>query len=156
MKMQPDVAELTELLRPALNQSGVELLDVQWGGGGHKSVLRLVVDRSGGVTLDDCERASKTASAVLDAYDPIASRYSLEVSSPGADRPVTTPEDWAVAVGRRVNVRYRVGEAERIVEGTLTALSADTALVEIRQDHRRIACGIPLADVLAARVTVAI
>jgi len=81
---------------------GVELVEVQWKGSGPGSVLRLVVDRPGGVGLDDCERASLTASAILDAYDPIETRYSLEVSSPGAERPIRTDEEWRAALGRRV------------------------------------------------------
>jgi len=152
----PDVGALTELLRPALRQSGVDLLDVQWKGRGRESILRLVVDRPGGVGLDDCERASKTAGAVLDAYDPIAGAYALEVSSPGAERPLTTVEEWAAAVGRRVNVRYRDETSERIVEGTLLALTSESAEVEARQGHRRVMVEVALADVLAARITVAI
>ena len=65
---RPDVAALADLLRPALQQSGVELVEVQWKGSGPGSLLRLVVARPGGVGLDDCERASLTASAILDAY----------------------------------------------------------------------------------------
>jgi len=120
----PDVTALADLLRPALQQSGVELVEVQWKGG----LLRLVVDRVGGVTLDDCERASLTASAILDAYDPIETRYSLEVSSPGAERPIRTEEEWRAALGGRVHLRIRSGDAERVVEGRLIAAGGPTAM----------------------------
>lgn len=150
----PDTAAIGEMLRPALNQCGVELLDVQWKGKGRSSILRLVVDRPGGVDLDDCERASQAASAVLDAYDPIGGTYSLEVSSPGAERPIESAAAWRTAVGRRVNVRYRSGESERIVEGRLLALSEESAEIEARMGKRTQPVTVPLGDVIAARITV--
>jgi ribosome maturation factor RimP len=150
----PDTAAIADLLRPALNQTGVELLDVQWKGKGRSSVLRLVVDRPGGVDLDDCERASVTASAVLDAYDPVMGTYSLEVSSPGAERPLGDLASWRAAVGRRVNVRYKVGDGERIVEGRLLAVGDAVADIEARIGKRTQPMTVPLGDVLAARITV--
>jgi ribosome maturation factor RimP len=150
----PNTEAIADLLRPALNQVGVELLDVQWKGKGRASILRLVVDRPGGVDLGDCERASLTASAVLDAYDPVAGSYSLEVSSPGAERPLRTPPEWRSAVGRRVNVRYKVGDSERIVEGRLLAVGEASAEIDARLGKRTQPMTVPLADILAARITV--
>lgn len=151
----PDLAELTELLRPALNQTGVELLDVQWKGGGPGSLLRLIVDRPGGVDLDDCERASMTASAILDAYDPIDVAYSLEVSSPGAERPIRTEEEWRAALGRRVHVRFRSGEGERVVEGRLLAAGGPAVEVETRTARGRSQpMSIASGEILAARIAV--
>jgi ribosome maturation factor RimP len=152
----PDVAAIAELLRPALTLTGVDLVDVQWKGGGRSgSVLRLIVDRPGGVDLDGCEQASVTASAILDAYDPIAPAYSLEVSSPGAERPVRTLDEWRAAVGRRVNVRYHSGDAEQIVEGHLISAGGETLEVEARTGgHRRQTVAVPVAAVIAARIVV--
>ncbi len=152
---RPDVAALSDLLRPALTQAGVELLDVQWKGSGPGSVLRLVVDRPGGVGLDDCERASMTASAILDAYDPIDVRYSLEVSSPGAERPLRSEEEWRAALGRRVHVRVRSGDAERVVEGRLVATGGPTVEIEARNPRGRPnSVTVTVADILAARIAV--
>jgi ribosome maturation factor RimP len=152
----PDVTAITELLRPALTLTGVELVDVQWKGGGRGgSVLRIVVDRPGGVDLDGCEQASVTASAILDAYDPIGPAYSLEVSSPGAERPVRTPDEWRAAVGRRVNIHYRSDDAELIVEGHLVSAGGDSFEVEARTGgHRRQMVTVPAAAVIAARIVV--
>ena len=152
----PNTEKLSELLRPSLEQLGLDLLSVQFlGRGGRGSILRLTVDRrGGGVDLDDCERASKAASAVLDAYDPIAGSYSLEVSSPGAERPITTSEEWLAALGRRVNIRYRVGESELIVEGRLMARGTETLEVEVREGNRRRAVIVPAEAVVAARIAV--
>ncbi|MGO8685979.1 MAG: ribosome maturation factor RimP [Candidatus Dormibacteria bacterium] len=152
---RPDVAALADLLRPALDQVGVELVEIQWKGGGPGSLLRLIVDRPGGVNLDDCERASMTASAILDAYDPIDVHYSLEVSSPGAERPIRTEEEWRAALGRRVHVRFRDGDAERVVEGRLVAVGGPTLELEARSARGRAQpVTVTAADVLAARIAV--
>jgi ribosome maturation factor RimP len=152
---RPDLAALADLLRPALQQCGVELVEVQWKGSGPGSLLRLVVDRPGGVGLDDCERASLTASAILDAYDPIETRYSLEVSSPGAERPIRTEEEWRAALGRRIHLRVRSGNAERVVEGRLIAAGGPTVEVEARTARGRPQpLTIATADILSARTAV--
>ena len=105
----------------------------------------LSIDRDGGgVTLDDCELASNTASAVLDASDPIDHPYRLEVSSPGAERPIRRAEEWTAAVGRRVNVRLRDGDAELVLEGKLVAVTGSDAEIEVR-DRRTHAGGRLLA-----------
>ncbi len=151
----PDPTALGNLLRPALEQSGVELIEVQWRGGGRGSILRLVIDRPGGVDLDDCERASMTASAILDAYDPIDQGYALEVSSPGAERAIRSEAEWRAAVGRRVHLRVRSGEAEQVLEGRLLAAGGETLEVEIRSGKSRSrSVTVPVSDVLAARIVV--
>lgn len=147
-------AAITELLRPSLAHLGVDLLDVSWSGKGRGAVLRLTIDREGGVTLDDCERASNTASAVLDAYDPIDASYRLEVSSPGAERPLRRVDDWRAALGRRVNVRLRSGDAEMVLEGRLVALSDAGAELELKDRRRTRIEGLAFSDVIAARIVV--
>jgi ribosome maturation factor RimP len=174
-----ETERIAELLRPSLTHLGVDLVDVRWSGRGRGAVLRVVIDRSGGVTLDDCERVSNAASAVLDAADPIDTSYRLEVSSPGAERPLRTVDDWRAALGRRVNVRLHSGDGERVVEGTLVALSIDStaaervavgdplvapesraegvrgsAEVEVRERNRRRVEPLTLDDVIAARIVV--
>src|SRR5438105_11426758 len=88
-----------ELVRPSLTHLGLDLVDVRWSGPGRGAVLTLVIDRPGGVTLEDCERASSVVGTVLDAYDPIDTSYRLEVTSPGAERPLRGAEDWQRALG---------------------------------------------------------
>ncbi len=150
-----DTSGIASLLQPSFAQLGLELVDVVWSGRGRGAVLRLVIDRvEGGVTLDDCERASHTASAVLDASDPIDHPYRLEVSSPGAERPIRRPEDWTAAVGRRVNVRLRDGDAELVLEGRLTAVAGNAAAIEVRERRAMKAVDISLDAVIAARIVV--
>ncbi|MBV9099723.1 MAG: ribosome maturation factor RimP [Candidatus Dormibacteraeota bacterium] len=147
-------ADIGDLLRPSLEHLGFELLDVQWSGLGKGAVLKLVIDRPGGVTLDDCERASNTASAVLDSYDPIDSTYRLEVSSPGAERPLRSRDEWRAALGRRVNVRVRHDDSETVLEGRLVGVSDMHAELEIRDRRSTRTQEVALPDVIAARIVV--
>jgi ribosome maturation factor RimP len=118
-------------------------------------VLRLVIDRvDGGVTLDDCERASNTASAVLDVSDPIDHPYRLEVSSPGAERPIRRPEEWVAAIGRRINVRLSEGDSELVLEGRLVSVAGDAAEIEVRDRRATRAVGFSIEAVAAARIVV--
>ena len=122
-----DVSGIAALLRPSFAHLGIELVDIQWSGHGRGAVLRLVIDRAeGGVTLDDCERA------VLDVNDPIDHAYRLEVSSPGAERPIRRPDEWTAAVGRRINVRLHEGDAELVLEGRLASVAGTRAEIQVR------------------------
>ncbi len=145
--------QLAELVQPSLRHLGLDLVDLVWRPG-RTSVLRLVIDSPSGVTLDDCERVSHAVGAVLDAYDPITTRYELEVSSPGAERPLTSESEWQGALGRRINVRYRAGEAETVVEGRLLRLDESSLDLESRDRNRRRLHTVPRAEVTAARIVV--
>jgi ribosome maturation factor RimP len=149
-----NVSGIAEALRPSLDHLGLELVDVQWSGHGRGAVLRLTIDRPEGVTLDDCERASKAASAVLDVHDPIDHAYRLEVSSPGAERPIRTPEGWMTAVGRRVNVRLEEGDSELVLEGRLVSIAGTQAEIEVRDRRASRVVGFDLGAVVAARIVV--
>lgn len=152
--MNTSTEQLTELVQPSLRHLGVDLVELQWRPG-RTSILRLFIDSPTGVTLGDCERVSNAVGAVLDAFDPIAGRYALEVSSPGAERPISTDAEWQAAVGRRVNVRLRAGDgAELIVEGRLLRLDDETADIEARDRNRRRLHTLPRADILGGRIVV--
>ncbi len=152
-----DVSGIACLLRPSFAHLGIDLVDVQWSGHGRGAVLRLVIDRAGGgVTLDDCERASNTASAVLDVNDPIDHPYRLEVSSPGAERPIRRADEWTAAVGRRVNARLRDGDSELVLEGKLVSVSGGEAEIEVRDRRTTRAVAFAIDAVVAARIVVAI
>jgi len=146
-----DLAQITELVEPSLRQLGVELYDAQWDSRGRTPVLRLLIDKPEGVDLDDCARVANAVSAVLDAYDPIADRYELEVSSPGAERPLRTEEDLRRALGRRINVRFQHGDDEVILEGRLLEIAENDVVVEAREGRSLVPVRIPRVDVLAAR-----
>jgi len=115
--------ELNDLLASTVASLGLELLDVER----RAASVRVVVDRVGGADLDAIAQATRAVSAVLDAHDPFpGGRYTLEVSSPGVERPLRTPGQFARAVGETVTVRTTGGgQGERRVTGRLSAADAE-------------------------------
>lgn len=89
---------------PELAEQGYELVEVEYGMQGGSSVLRLFIDKSGGITLDDCQQVSHLASALLDRADFVSGHYLLEVSSPGFDRPVRKPADFERFAGEQIAI----------------------------------------------------
>lgn len=83
---------------------GVEVIGVNLLGSWNRMLLRVTIDKDGGVTLDDCEKFSRNLGSLLEIEDPIQSAYTLEVSSPGLDRPLTTLKDFEGNIGRLVRV----------------------------------------------------
>jgi len=106
------------LIEPLLDEQGLEVVDVEHSG----ATLRITVDRAegGGIDLETVAKASEVVSGALDRADPIPGRYTLEVSSPGIERPLRTPEHFRRHVGATVAIKTRPGtEGDRRVEGTL-------------------------------------
>jgi ribosome maturation factor RimP len=103
--MGPLEQRLMGLLEPTVSALGYELLGVEYLGQGIHSRLRVFIDSPNGIGLEDCETVSHQVSGVLDVDDPIRGQYSLEVSSPGLDRPLFRPEHFARFVGHRVKLR---------------------------------------------------
>ncbi len=97
-------AHLEGLLRDVVELDGVELVYVEYRPEGSPSVLRIYIDKPGGVGLQDCERVSKQASALLDEEDLILRRYVLEVSSPGIERPLFREADYRRFVGKEIRL----------------------------------------------------
>jgi ribosome maturation factor RimP len=114
--MTERTTDLTGALAPVLEARGLELVDVEV----HGAQLTVFVDRQGGVGLDELGDATKDVSAVLDEIDPMPGRYTLSLSSPGLERRLRTPGQFARAVGEKVTVRVNGGTAEvRRLTGTL-------------------------------------
>lgn len=123
-----------ELLRPVINQLGLQLLEVSWHPDKGRAVLRVTVDRQGGVTVDECGQASQALSALLDRREELLpGPYALEVSSPGAERTLASEEDFATALGRRVRLTLQDGESMTVVEGRLVALGPEELDLEVRR-----------------------
>ncbi|MDZ7779378.1 MAG: ribosome maturation factor RimP [Gemmatimonadota bacterium] len=123
MRVVPEIAEELERRVSAL---GFELVDVRWGGSGRRPLLQLRIDRpeaapGAGVTVDDCASVSRALEPWLDEHESLSDRYTLEVSSPGVDRPLVRPSDFERFSGEQVVVQGRealVGEQSRL-EGEL-------------------------------------
>lgn len=128
---------LQTLLLPVVNGLGYELLGIERIGQGKRGVLlRVYIDHPDGITLDDCEKVSNQISGVLDVEDPIASQYTLEVSSPGLDRPLFTLEHFARFCGSQAQVRLtRPLENRRKWVGIITAVDTERGHIELRVDQ---------------------
>jgi len=118
---------LMKLLEPVVSAEGLDLEDITATQAGKRRLLRVIVDRDGGVSLDDVADVSQAVSAALDDDDSMGqSAYTLEVSSPGVDRPLTEPRHWRRAAKRLVKAEMRDGT---VVEGRI--LIADETGVDL-------------------------
>ena len=120
---------VADLLRPVVTATGYDLEDVVVTPAGKRRLLRVVVDRDGGVSLDDVAELSRAAAEALDASEVMGDTpYVLEVSSPGVDRPLTEPRHWRRAIGRLVRASLRDGGAVtgRVLAADERAVSLDT------------------------------
>ncbi|HVB53984.1 MAG TPA: ribosome maturation factor RimP [Candidatus Acidoferrales bacterium] len=128
-------AELVRgLLEPVTNQLCLQLVDVSWHPGKGRAVLRVTVDRPGGITIDECGQASEALSALLDLREELLpGPYALEVSSPGAERTLASEQDFAAALGRRVRLTLQDGDSQTVVEGRLVSLGPEELDLEVRR-----------------------
>ncbi|TDE55855.1 ribosome maturation factor RimP [Nonomuraea mesophila] len=135
---------LMKLLEPVVSAEGLDLEDITVTQAGKRRLLRVVVDRDGGVSLDHIADVSQAVSAALDDTDAMGqSAYTLEVSSPGVDRPLTEPRHWRRAATRLVKAEMRDGS---VVEGRIMAaddggVDLDVAGAARRLDYEDLARG---------------
>ena len=143
---------LAEVLAPLVAAAGYDLEDLRVAAAGKRSVVRVVVDKDGGVTLDDVADISRVVSDALDAEDEadpglLGTSYVLEVSSPGVDRPLTEPRHWRRNVGRLVTATLREGGP---VTGRITAADDDTVTLDVAGSPR----DLPYAELVKGLVQV--
>ncbi len=101
------VQRVRALVEPVTDDLGLELVDLLFVTERGRLVLRIFIDKPGGVSLDDCSRLSRELGTVLDVEDIIEQSYSLEVSSPGLDRPLKREKDFIRAMGKKINIRTK-------------------------------------------------
>jgi ribosome maturation factor RimP len=143
-----DDRKLAGLIEPVIAAAGMDLESVRMTVAGKRRLLRIVVDSDHGVSLDDAADVSREVSALLDASNVLGEvPYTLEVSSPGVDRPLTEPRHWRRARGRLVRVKV-AGEGS--VEGRVLAADADGVTLDLPGGERRF----PHADMGAGSVQV--
>lgn len=124
--------KLTEMLRPSVEMTGVELLGVEFISAGNNSVLRLYIDHENGIDVDNCADVSRQVSAILDVEDPISSEYNLEVSSPGVDKPLFEKAHYLAVVGETIEVKLGMPQnGRRKFKGLLEAVEGDTLVVVV-------------------------
>lgn len=126
---------IADVIGPVIAAAGMDLESVRVSAAGRRRLLRVVVDSDRGVSLDDAATISRKLSAALDATPVMGDfPYTLEVSSPGVDRPLTDPRHWRRAVGRLVQVT--AADAGPI-SGRVLAADADGVTLDVAGDHRR-------------------
>jgi len=126
------------LVRPVIEGAGLELVDVSFRGGSRRKVLRVVVDRDGGVDLDTIATIAEQVSRRLDLEGFAAGPYELEVSSPGIERPLRRPSEFRRHVGRRVKVKTaHAVDGRTSFAGELTAADEDGIMVDVGGERVR-------------------
>ena len=123
---------LTEMLTPAAESLGFEMVGVEFVRAGKHSILRLFIDHPDGISVDHCADVSLQASAILDVEDPISTEYNLEVSSPGMDRPLFKAAHYAAVVNEVVAVKLRMPMGDRRnFKGKLISCDDDNIVIEV-------------------------
>jgi len=134
LKFENLLQEVRQVVEPILESQGLELVDLEYQRGSQGWVLRIYLDREGGVSLDDCAGISHEVGAVLEVKDLIPSSYTLEVSSPGLTRPLKKPEDFNKFRNQMVKIKlYEPLDGRRNFKGTLLGLEGDRVRVEVEQ-----------------------
>jgi ribosome maturation factor RimP len=148
--MEPLDSSLSRLARRVVEPMGYELVGVEHlNRPGGASTLRVYIDHSDGITLDDCAAVSHQLSGVLDVEDPLPGHYDLEVSSPGLDRPLIYPEHFRRFRGQRIRVRLAEKiEGRRRLEGIL--LEEQDGVIRLEADGRE--WELALSDLESARL----
>ena len=141
--------ELTNLLEPAIERLGYELVDLEARLAGKGGLVRIYIDKPDGIDLDDCEKVSLAVSALLDVEDPIPGNYNLEVSSPGLDRKLTKIEHFQRFEGETVKVQMRFPiEGRKRFRGVLKDSDEETIVVEVDGESYTL----PIATIDTARL----
>jgi ribosome maturation factor RimP len=132
-----DNGQVTESVRRIAERvaadQGVELVHVQVAGTKREMVVRIFIDKDGGVTLDDCSRFSRDVEGVMDIEDPIPAKYVLEVSSPGIERELYSLGDFEKFVGRLARVKLRTEhEGQKNFVGPITSVEGSQVTIDDR------------------------
>lgn len=132
LSMSTKTEQLQAMIAPAVTALGYELWGIEFHSHSHTPVLRVFIDSENGINVDDCAAVSRQISSVLDVEDPISSEYTLEVSSPGMDRPLFTLDQFQRYQGETIKVKLRAPfEGRRNFRGLLTGVEADEVVVVV-------------------------
>ena len=145
---------VTELAEQVADSMGMEVVLVEIKGDGNRSVLRTFIDQPTGISLDDCERFSRRFSISLDVEDWIPFSYTLEVSSPGVNRPLVKESDFVRFCGQNAKVRTRIPlEGQRNFKGKIVGVTEGSLALEVAPGKQ---IGIALGDIEKARLIAAL
>lgn len=155
-QLKNDINEkIRDITLPIADSMKLELVEIEYKRTGKNAVLRLFIDKEGGVTLDDCAGLSHELSLLLDVDDVIPCEYTLEVSSPGLDRPLKTAADYARFAGRLVKIRTyepfsdNDGNRRKTFLGTLGGLENGIVALTLKEGQT---ASIPLEKIAKANL----
>jgi len=134
------VRELNEIIEPLVESLGYEFVGLEYNPNPKHAVLRVYIDCERGITIEDCENVSRETAALLDVRDPIKGHYNLEISSPGLDRPLFTPEHFSQFSGSEVKISlYAPQDGRRKLKGRIRGLHGDAVSIEQDGEEVRLA-----------------
>lgn len=133
--MEAELESVRRIAERVANSEGLYLVDVELKGGRSNPLVRIYIDKAGGVSHADCALVSEQVSAILDVEDPVPGPYTLEVSSPGLDRKLTRPRDYEHFAGRRARLVLRQPvENQNVLEGRLAGLAEGRVKLDLGAD----------------------
>jgi ribosome maturation factor RimP len=148
---QSITSTIDTMIRPMLDENGFELVDIEFVKEGGNRFLRVIVDKPGGIDIDDCSKISEYVSEKLDEQDPIPEAYFLEVTSPGAERPLKKPADFHKALNLNVFITtYEEISGMKEFEGILSAFDEENLVITSGKK----AFNIPYSKVASARQSI--
>lgn len=155
--MSSVIETVTQLVTPILAKRNFELFDLEFVKEGQSWYLRVYIDKPAGITIEECAQVSDILSEKLDELDPdpIPQAYFLEVSSPGAERPLKRPEDYVKAVGQYIHVSlYQAINGKKAFEGTLEKVTDEELTLDYLDKTRHKQIVIDRAKVAKARLAI--
>ncbi len=130
------IVKLNEMFAPVVAGLGYEFVGLEYKSGASPSILRIYIDHENGITVDDCATVSRQVSAILDVEDPIKGEYTLEVSSPGFDRPLFTIEQYQKYVDAKIKCKLRMPHnGRRNFTGKLLEVTDEQIILSIDNDE---------------------
>jgi len=127
--------EIAEIVKPLIEELGYELWGCEYLPQRKHSLLRIYIDKEGGIALEDCERLSKRLSALLDVEDPISGNYSLEISSPGIPRPLFYKEQYKRYFGFEINLKlFKPINGRRKFTGTIVDVNEEILTLKVGEE----------------------
>lgn len=154
--MSKQIVETVEtIIKPILDERDVELVDIEFEKEGQDSFLRIYVDTEDGIDLTECSIVSEKVSEKLDEIDPIKGAYFLEVSSPGAERPLKSTKDFKNHINENIYVTlYAPIDGAKEYEGILVSFADNIATIEYKIKTRKKQVDIPYDKIAKARLAV--
>ncbi|ADV96686.1 MULTISPECIES: ribosome maturation factor RimP [Bacillaceae] len=144
-----------EMAQPIVDSLQLELVDIEFVKEGQSWFLRVFIDSDDGVDIEECAKVSEALSEKLDEADPISQNYFLEVSSPGAERPLKKKADFEKSLGKNVYIKtYEPIDGVKVFEGELAEFDGQTVTVEITIKTRKKRINIPYEKIANARLAV--